>query len=250
MCVCAEEISCSPLPCPSYFFIPSTNFSQYDQPKKPATKAFAAADPAVGSEDPLSSLQVEDEDRYRTSAVELNFVSSFLDKAAIGPFSNQYETTLLIGAVSSLSGNFDTSVRALYPIVIDHLGLEMDSGIFNAMAHNCGTEAAATSKAATATTIVKVRGDSFATQQFIMGVLPTSYTRDGLTHKKPLRNEHPMMVHTITQLVKENAQGNTRIIVLAENFPVGPLASGRYSIIYSYQTIPVSCFTVLLCCEY
>ena len=136
----------------------------------------------------------------------------------------------------------------LYPFVINHLGLEMDSGIFNAMAHNCGTEAAATSKAATATTIIEVCGDSFATQQFIIGVLPTSYTRDGLTQKKTLRNEHPMMVHTITQLVKENAKGNTLIIVLAENFPVGPLASGRYSIIYSYQTIPVSCFTVLLHC--
>ena len=220
---------------PFLFFIPSTNLSEYDQ-KKSATRAFATTDPVVGSEDPLSSLQVEDEDRYRTAAVELNFVSSFLDKAAIGPSSNQYDTTLLIGTVGAEDSSlFYSGYSELYPRVIDHLGLEIDLGIFMKMTINCGTEAAATSKAATSTTLVRVRGDSFAAQQFIMGVLP-------ITH---CRNEHPMMVHAITQLVKENVKGNTRIIVLTDGFPVGPLASGRYSIvIHIKRFLPV----VLLFC--
>ena len=235
LCVCAEEISCSPLPCPSFFLFRPPIYLNMTK-KKSATRAFATTDPVVGSEDPLSSLQVEDEDRYRTAAVELNFVSSFLDKAAIGPSSNQYDTTLLIGTVGAEDSSlFYSGYSELYPRVIDHLGLEIDLGIFMKMTINCGTEAAATSKAATSTTLVRVRGDSFAAQQFIMGVLP-------ITH---CRNEHPMMVHAITQLVKENVKGNTRIIVLTDGFPVGPLASGRYSIvIHIKRFLPV----VLLFC--
>ena len=118
----------------------------------------------------------------------------------------------------------------------------MDFGICKKMALNCGTEAAATSKAATSTTMVKVRGDSFATQQFIIGILP-------ITKGKPRRNEHPMMVHTITQLVNNNAKGNTRIIVLTDGFPVGPLASGRYCIVlvsHDSSFVLFSCSTQLI----
>ena len=58
-------------------------------------------------------------------------------------------------------------------------------------------------------------------------------TSDGDVHKVALgglpseisRHNHPMAVHKLTQLAKGGSKGNTRIVVLADDFSIGPLAS-------------------------
>ena len=128
------------------------------------------------------------------SSVKVNFGPS-LD------VPENYNSTVIIGKPDSM--------RDIVPSVLESIGLKnLESPIFNAMVDDIDSKNGGES-----TTMIKLEGGD-GTHKIILGALPP----------KVSRNNHPMSVHSLSKLAG-HAKGNSRILVLADDFPIGPLAS-------------------------
>jgi probable aminopeptidase NPEPL1 len=103
------------------------------------------------------------------------------------------------------------SIEQLLPNLLEPLGLEMiEKPVLDALMTSLDAKTGGSS-----TTLV-ARGD--VAHKISLGGLPTKLSR----------NNHPMAVHTITKLAgtaAANKKGNTRMVVLTDDFSIGPLAS-------------------------
>ena len=112
-----------------------------------------------------------------------------------------YNSTVIIGKPDSM--------KEILPTLLEPIGLQnLDSPIYNAMIDDINSK-----KGGESTTMIKLEDDS-AAHKVILGSLPATVSR----------NNHPMSVHSITKLVG-SAKGNSRILILSDDFPIGPLAS-------------------------
>ena len=124
----------------------------------------------------------------------LDFMSSF------EPVQD-YNSTLIIGKKESL--------KDLTPDLLEPLGLEnLESPILNEMIKSINEKNGGSSS----TLVIANDGDTV--HKVSIGGLPNKLSR----------NNHPMAVHSLTKLAGA-AKGNTRIVVLTDDFSVGPLAS-------------------------
>jgi len=115
--------------------------------------------------------------------------------------AGKYDSTLIIGKPASM--------KDVLPTLLEPIGLKnLDSSIFNAMIKEIDAK-----KGGQSTTMIKL-DDDLGTHKIIFGALPSNVSR----------NNHPMSVHSITRLAG-SAKGNSRILVLTDDFPIGPLAS-------------------------
>ena len=113
----------------------------------------------------------------------------------------KYNSTVIIGKPDSL--------RDILPTLLEPIGLKtLDSSICNAMIDDISSR-----RGGESTTMIKLEDDS-TTHKIILGALPP----------KVSRNNHPMSVHSITKLAG-SAKGNSRVLILTDDFPIGPLAS-------------------------
>ena len=114
--------------------------------------------------------------------------------------AGKYDSTLVIGKPASM--------QDVLPTLLESIGLKnLDSSIFNAMITEIDSK-----KGGQSTTMIKLDDDT-STHKIIFGALPSNVSR----------NNHPMSVHSITKLAG-SASGNSRILVLTDDFPIGPLA--------------------------
>ena len=113
----------------------------------------------------------------------------------------KYNSTVIIGKAASM--------KDILPSLLEPIGLKnLDSPIYDAMIEDIDSK-----KGGESTTIIKLEDDS-ATHKIILGALPPDVSR----------NNHPMSVHSITKLAG-SAKGNSRVVILTDDFPIGPLAS-------------------------
>jgi leucyl aminopeptidase len=113
----------------------------------------------------------------------------------------KYNSTVIIGKPDS--------IKDILPKLLEPIGLKsLDSQIFDAMIDEINTK-----KGGESATMIKLEDDS-ATHKIILGALPSQVSR----------NNHPMSVHSLTKLAG-SAKGNSRVLILTDDFPVGPLAS-------------------------
>ena len=101
------------------------------------------------------------------------------------------------------------SMKGILPNLLEPMGLKnLDSPIFDTM-----IDAVDSKKGGESTTMIMLDDDSIV-HQVSFGGLPS----------KVSRNNHPMSVHSLTDLVG-SAKGNSRVVILTDDFPIGPLAS-------------------------
>eukprot|EP00531_Pseudo-nitzschia_arenysensis_P003845 CAMPEP_0116151396 /NCGR_PEP_ID=MMETSP0329-20121206/20073_1 /TAXON_ID=697910 /ORGANISM="Pseudo-nitzschia arenysensis, Strain B593" /LENGTH=507 /DNA_ID=CAMNT_0003648003 /DNA_START=266 /DNA_END=1792 /DNA_ORIENTATION=- len=132
--------------------------------------------------------------KLRASSATLGFGSS-LDSP------EKYNSTVIIGKAGSM--------KDILPKLLEPIGLKnLESPIYDAMIEDIDSK-----KGGESTTMIKLDDDS-STHKIILGALPPSVSR----------NNHPMSVHSITKLVG-SAKGNSRVVVLTDDSPIGPLAS-------------------------
>lgn len=111
-----------------------------------------------------------------------------------------YNSTVIIGKAGSM--------KDILPKLLEPIGLKnLESPIYDSMIEDIDSKTGGES-----TTMIKL-GDS-STHKIILGSIPPTVSR----------NNHPMSVHSITKLVG-SAKGNSRVVVLTDDFPIGPLAS-------------------------
>lgn len=128
------------------------------------------------------------------SSVNLSFGSAI--KSA-----DEYASTLIIGKPDS--------IKELGLDLLDPLGLNnLEAPIFNAMLDGIDEK-----KGGSSTTMVKLDKDD-AVHKVSIGGLPS----------KVSRHNHPMSVHALTKLAG-TTKGDSRIVILTDDFSVGPLAS-------------------------
>ena len=123
---------------------------------------------------------------------------------------SKYDSTMIIGK--------SYSMKEVVPNLMEQMGLtNLDRTIFDAMIDDIDSK-----KGGDSTTMIKL-DDSIA-HTVSLGVLPL----------KRSRHDHPMAVHSLTKLVG-SAKGNTRVVILTDDFPIGPIASGNFrlfSVVY------------------
>ena len=114
-----------------------------------------------------------------------------------------YNSTLIIGKKASL--------EALMPDLLEPLGLSnLETPIMDEMIKSINEKKGGSSS----TLLVTNNGDDSSVHKVALGGLPSKLSR----------NNHPMAVHSLTKLASA-AKGNTRIVVLTDDFSIGPLAS-------------------------
>jgi len=129
------------------------------------------------------------------SSVTLSFGAS-LDSP------QKYNSTVIIGKPDSM--------KDILPNLLEPMGLKnLDTPIFDAMIDAIDDS----KKGGESTTMITLDDNPFA-HKVIFGALPSTVSR----------NNHPMSVHSLTKLVG-SAKGNSRVVILTDDFPVGPLAS-------------------------
>lgn len=123
----------------------------------------------------------------------------------------KYASTVVIGKKASM--------EAILPKLLQPMGLQksLPPSILNAMLSSLDAI-----KGGSSTTLVSLEDGN------------NNNDNNSIVHKVSLaglstkisRNNHPMAVHSITQLARTSAatDGDTRIIVLTDNHPIGPLA--------------------------
>jgi probable aminopeptidase NPEPL1 len=129
-----------------------------------------------------------------TTTDTLNFGSSFEPVA-------DYNSTLVIGKKSSLT--------ELLPNLVESLGLAtLATPILDALTTSINEETGGSSS-----TLMVTNDDQKVVHKVSIGGLPSKLSR----------HNHPMAVHSLTQLAKA-CKGNTRIVVLTDGHPIAPLA--------------------------
>jgi hypothetical protein len=160
----------------------------------------------------------------RTSyAFSPHYLSTMASSAAKVTFGStldspsKYDSTMIIGK--------SYSMKEVVPNLIEQMGLKnLDRTIFDAMIDDIDSKTGGDS-----TTMIKL-DDSIA-HTVSLGVLPL----------KRSRHDHPMAVHSLTKLVG-SAKGNTRVVILTDDFPIGPIASGNFRLFL----LRVACCVLLL----
>ena len=113
-----------------------------------------------------------------------------------------YNSTVIIGKPDSM--------RSVLPSLLEPIGLKnLDSPMMEAMIDDIDTK-----KGGTTSTMVQLE-DGAGIHKITLGSLPPKVTRCN----------HPMSVHSLTNLAA-SAKGNSRIVILTDDFAIGPLASG------------------------
>ena len=172
-----------------------------------------------------------------SSAFSPHYLSTMASSATKVTFGStldspsKYDSTMIIGK--------SYSMKEVVPNLMEQMGLtNLDRTIFDAMIDDIDSK-----KGGDSTTMIKL-DDSIA-HTVSLGVLPL----------KRSRHDHPMAVHSLTKLVG-SAKGNTRVVILTDDFPIGPIASGNFRlfllliasviIIITIIIITISC-TFILC---
>jgi hypothetical protein len=147
--------------------------------------------------------------RTSSSAFSPHYLSTMASSATKVTFGStldspsKYDSTMIIGK--------SYSMKEVVPNLMEQMGLtNLDRTIFDAMIDDIDSK-----KGGDSTTMIKL-DDSIA-HTVSLGVLPL----------KRSRHDHPMAVHSLTKLVG-SAKGNTRVVILTDDFPIGPIASGNF----------------------
>ncbi|VEU40566.1 unnamed protein product [Pseudo-nitzschia multistriata] len=115
--------------------------------------------------------------------------------------AENYNSTMIIGKPNSL--------KKILPDLLEPIGLKnLDSPIYDAMLEGIDSD-----KGGESTTMIKLDTDAVV-HKVILGALPS----------KVSRHNHPMSVHSLTKLAG-SAKGNSRVVILTDDFAIGPLAS-------------------------
>jgi probable aminopeptidase NPEPL1 len=131
-----------------------------------------------------------------TTTDTLNFGSSFEPVA-------DYNSTLVIGKKSSLT--------ELLPNLVESLGLAtLETPILEALTTSINDKTGGSSS----TLVVTCGGDQNKVHKVSIGGLPSKLSR----------HNHPMAVHSLTNLARACCKGHTRIVVLTDDHPIAPLA--------------------------
>mmetsp|Transcript_27214 Transcript_27214/g.63743 ORF Transcript_27214/g.63743 Transcript_27214/m.63743 type:complete len:516 (+) Transcript_27214:80-1627(+) len=129
-----------------------------------------------------------------TGAVSLTF-GSYLERV------DTYNSTMIIGKPNSM--------KEILPNLLEPIGLKnLDLPIVDAMLDEIDSD-----KGGESTTMIKLEHENSA-HKVILGTLPSMVSR----------NNHPMSVHSLTKLAG-SAKGNSRVVILTDDFSVGPIAS-------------------------
>jgi probable aminopeptidase NPEPL1 len=129
------------------------------------------------------------------SPTRLTFGASLLEEDV-----SKYNATLVIGKKES--------IEQVLPNLLEPLGLDMiQKPVLDAMISTLNNKTGGSS-----TTLVALEDDDV--HKVSLAGLPS----------KSSRNNHPMAVHTLTKCAGA-AKGDTRIVVMSDDFAVGPLAS-------------------------
>lgn len=103
------------------------------------------------------------------------------------------------------------SIEQLVPTILDPLGLSMTpKAVVDAMINSLDSGSGGSS----ASQFVPL-GDSDLVHSLSLASLPNQVNR----------NDHPMSVHTLTKMASLAGKSKTRLVVLSDDFSVGPLAS-------------------------
>jgi len=95
------------------------------------------------------------------------------------------------------------------PNLFEPMGLKnLDRPIFDAMIDDIDSQ-----KGGDSSTMIMI--DDSTAHKVSLGILPTTISR----------HDHPMAIHSLTKLVG-SAKDNTRVVILTDDFPIGPIASG------------------------